>query len=140
MLAQTDCSRPQYKVMAKTYVAPPTGIHKDFAMRFREACARARLPSALKTLSKIFGVSAPTVHDWRHGELLPSSANMAAIAAKTGVNVDWLATGRGTPDLPSSPDAQRLARRIEAASPETRRYIEAILTISETDNPINLSS
>lgn len=57
--------------MPRTYVAPPTGPHKAFALRFRAACESARLPTTLKGLAKVFCVAAPTVHDWRHGEKLP---------------------------------------------------------------------
>jgi len=118
--------------MPRTYVAPPTGPHKDFALRFREAVKRAGLPTTLAKLKLIFGVSGPTVHDWRHGEQLPSSSMMAVIASKTNVNYDWLATGRGSIDVQASQDAYQLARRIERAPIETRRYIEAILSVAES--------
>ena len=120
--------------MPRTYIAPPTGQHREFALRFREAVSRAGLPSTLARLKLVFGVSAPTVHDWRHGEQLPSSEMMAKIASKTNVNYDWLATGRGSIEVPPSQDTYQLARRIEMASVETRRYIEAILGVAEAVN------
>ena len=53
------------------------------------------------------------------------------IAEKTKVNYDWLATGRGTIEPPPSQQASYLAARIERASPEVRRYIDALLTVAE---------
>ena len=134
MLSQNYYFGRQHKVMPRTYVAPPTGPHKDFALRFREAVNRAGLPGTLAQLKQVFGVSAPTVHDWRHGEQLPSSAMMAIIASKTNVNYDWLATGRGQIGVQASQDAHQLAQRIERAPVETRRYIEAILAVAELGN------
>lgn len=73
MLSQSECSLPQHKGMPRTYVALPTGPHLDFALRFREACTHGEITGSLKVLAKVFDVSAPTVHDWRHGNKLPSS-------------------------------------------------------------------
>lgn len=117
--------------MPRTYVAPPTGPHKAFALRFRAACESARLPTTLKGLAKVFCVAAPTVHDWRHGEKLPSSEMMAVIAEKTRTNFDWLATGRGIETPPPSRQILELAARIDRAPADVQDYIRAILTASE---------
>lgn len=89
------------------------------------------MPSTLKGLARIFGVAPPTVHDWRHGEKLPSSEMMAVIAEKTRANFDWLATGRGTESPPPPPKVLELAARIDRAPPDVQDYIRAILTASE---------
>lgn len=126
-----------YGMMSRTYVAPPKGPYKEFALRFREACHDAGMPETLKGLSRLFGVSTTTVHEWRHGEKLPSSDSIRLIAEKTGVSYDWLATGRGAKAPPADDYSAAMARRIAKASPEVRRYIEAILSASENHPPEN---
>lgn len=123
--------------MPRIYVAPPIGPYKDFALRFREACQDAKLPATLKGLATTFAVSTTTINDWRHGWKLPSAATMEFIAKKTVVSYEWLATGRGVKYPPTDSAAAALAGRIERASPEVRRYIEAILTASENPGPAN---
>jgi transcriptional regulator with XRE-family HTH domain len=110
---------------------PPQGIHRDFALRFREACTRANAPTTLKALGLFFNVSPATVHDWRHGEKLPSAQTLAEIATKLRVNYDWLATGRG--EITTLPSAKTiaLARRIERIDEEAQEYINVILTTAE---------
>lgn len=131
MTAQNELWRCQHSHMPRTYVGPPTGFHREFALRFREACANANAPKTLKALGVFFDVSSATVHDWRHGEKLPSAQTMAEIALKLGVSYDWLATGRGD-DLPMpSAAAISLARRIERIDEEAREYIKVILTTAE---------
>lgn len=117
--------------MPRTYVAPPTGPHVAFAMRFRAACEAAQMPSTLKGLARVFGVAPPTVHDWRHGEKLPSAEMMAVIAEKTRTNFDWLATGRGTESPPPNRQILELAARIDRAPADVQDYIRAILAASE---------
>ena len=131
MLSQSKDSWQQHGVMARKLVAPPTGLHTGFALRFRHACDHARLPSTLAELKKVFGVSEPTVHAWRHGEKLPSARKMEEIAKKLKCSYDWLATGRGDATPPLDAESVALARRIMAASVEKRRYIDAILRVEE---------
>lgn len=118
-------------LMPRTHVGPPTGPHKEFALRFREACKHSDLPTTLEGLAKVFRVAKTTVHDWRHGEKLPGSETMAIIAEKTKCSFDWLATGRGTDAPPPSRSAIELARRIDGVSEDVQDYIKAILGAAE---------
>ena len=122
--------------MPKTHVGPPTGIHKEFALRFREACARSNAPSTLNALGAFFAVSPPTVHDWRHGAKLPSAKTLAKIAKKLNVSYDWLATGRGEEAPPPSAATIALARRIERVNEDAREYIKVILNAAEQRHPL----
>ena len=105
--------------MPRTYVAPPTGPYKEFALRFREASRDAKMPSTLKGLAKIFDVATTTIHDWRHGEKLPSTETLRLIAEKTKCSYDWLATGRGTKAPPADARSASLAERIARAPPSS---------------------
>ena len=131
MQPQSDCSVRHSTLMPRTYVGPPTGVHKEFALRFRAACARAGAPTTIKGLGAFFMVAAPTVHDWRHGEKLPSSEKLAEIAKKLQVSYDWLVTGRGDDEPPPHADIIDLARRIERVDDAAKEYIKVILATAE---------
>lgn len=113
--------------MPRIRVAEPSGPHKAFALRFRQACKNAELPTTLKGLAGVFGVAAPTVHEWRHGEKLPGAENLALIAEKTRCSYDWLATGRGSENPPPGRATIELAIRIERSPDDVQEYIKAIL-------------
>jgi hypothetical protein len=79
----------------------------------------------------VYAIEKPTVHEWRHGEKLPSAKTMERIAEKTSANYDWLATGSGTIALMPSPSSLDMARRIDRAPGEVKGYISAILDAAE---------
>lgn len=66
----------------------------DLAFRIRHARARAGLSQA--RLAEEIGVQRSAVGHWesRRGKH-PSTANLIAVAATTGVRLEWLAMGRG---------------------------------------------
>jgi transcriptional regulator with XRE-family HTH domain len=55
-------------------------------------------------LAKMMGMSGESARKWLAGETLPSMDNARQFAAKAGVQVDWLLTGRG-PKLPATIEA-----------------------------------
>jgi len=63
-------------------------------MRIRIARQRARLSQ--EALAANLGVTRSAVANWEGADdVLPASARLAKLAKLTGVNYEWLATGRG---------------------------------------------
>jgi transcriptional regulator with XRE-family HTH domain len=113
------------------------------ADRIRRARRAARLSQA--ALAGRVGVTASAVAQWEHPEgTCPTVPRMQSIATATGVNFEWLATGRGpqqrgfrpeageTPavklDLFALDDAEEtLLRRFRALSPRARQMLIGLL-------------
>jgi transcriptional regulator with XRE-family HTH domain len=57
----------------------------------------------VEALAKEVGVSASTVTRWRSGSHLPDAAELASVAGKCGVTLDWLVNGVG--DGPNANEA-----------------------------------
>lgn len=76
-------------------VAAPSGKHKDFALRFRQAAEWAGLPSSYRDRAKRLGISTVFYGELNRGEKLPSADKGSQIAQKLGVSYEWLVTGRG---------------------------------------------
>lgn len=69
--------------------------YEDFSNRFKQACREASAPTAQEALGKFLGVSGTMVWFYRNGERAPGIRQASIIAAKLGVNVEWLLTGNG---------------------------------------------
>lgn len=67
----------------------------------RITAARERTGLNMTELANELGVSRSAVSQWESEYTEPSAENLRAIAVRTGVNYDWLATDRGTAeDMP----------------------------------------
>lgn len=74
-----------------------------------------------KAAGKLIGKSQNAGFKWKHGEL-PERKNLAAIALKLGVAVEWLETGRGPKFVPDPQDPVSLEIfRLVADSEELQR-------------------
>lgn len=73
---------------------PPTGPHKEFALRFREALDKAGMNCSQEQIGKIFNVSQVSAASWLSGEKLPSRDNALKISKKLKVSTDWLLSGK----------------------------------------------
>lgn len=72
-----------------------TGARSDLAIRI--ATARDRAGWSQTKLGDEVAVSRGAVCQWESGRTEPSAANLREISMKTGVDYNWLATGRGRP-------------------------------------------
>lgn len=61
----------------------------------RIAAARNHAGLSQAALSKVLGLTRSSVSQWEGDYTEPAAANLRAIATKTGVNYEWLSTGRG---------------------------------------------
>jgi transcriptional regulator with XRE-family HTH domain len=113
------------------------------ADRIRRARRTARLSQS--ALAARVGVTASAVAQWEHPDgTCPTVARMQSVATATGVNFEWLATGRGqqqrgfrsdaeeTPavklDLFALDEAEEtLLRRFRALSPRARQLLIGLL-------------
>ena len=72
----------------------------DFSKRFVSALDNAGFSTLSNAkLGKLFGVSAPMITHYRHGEKLPSVDTLIRIANKCKVSVIWLIQGMGEMNL-----------------------------------------
>jgi SOS-response transcriptional repressor LexA len=69
--------------------------YPEFAQRFREAVRHAGASSTQKELGAFLGVSGTMAWYYLNGEKMPGMPRAIKMAARLGVNVDWLLTGRG---------------------------------------------
>lgn len=70
----------------------------NFALRIRHARRHAGLSQ--QALAEHVGVKRSAVSNWESATSVhPSMRNLMAIATNTGVALEWLATGRGDPEL-----------------------------------------
>lgn len=80
---------------------------KKSALGLRITSAREAHGINQTELARAVGVSRSAVSQWEGGVTEPSTAKMRSIALRTGVDYDWLATGRGDgPDGKSAPDLE----------------------------------
>ncbi|CDH46980.1 helix-turn-helix domain-containing protein [Candidatus Contendibacter odensensis] len=115
--------------MPKKIPGPPSGEHKEFAVRFREACYQARhtIGETQLELARAFEVKSTTIHAWRHGMKLPSATTAQRIANGLNVSFDWLMTGRGDMRPAPATASKKTAQQIEKLDPRSRQIFEAML-------------
>lgn len=73
------------------------------ALGKRVAYARERANLNQTELGKALKLTRSAVSQWESGRTEPSAENLREIAVETGVDYEWLATGRGPKPLPVSP-------------------------------------
>ena len=64
--------------------------------RIREA--RARKGYSQTKLAQLLGIPPQNVSDWERGVVTPSSKNLRKLAEVLEVSLDWLVTGKGSPE------------------------------------------
>ncbi len=75
------------------------GFTKDregIGARIREARARRGLSQT--KLAQLLGIPPQNVSDWERGVVTPSSKNLKKLAEVLEVSLDWLITGKGSPE------------------------------------------
>jgi transcriptional regulator with XRE-family HTH domain len=97
-----------------------------------------------QALASRLGEQRASVSQWEIPErALPSIGNQVLIALETGVSYDWLATGRGIPQLPAEGEVSAVTLGSFASTQQEedllaafrglgRREREAVLTITES--------
>src|SRR5690349_18225140 len=76
---------------------PDGDIHQDeFPARLRQAIAAF---GSVTSLAHAIGRSDGAVRKWLRGVSEPSVSDLRAICLSTGVDIDWLVTGRGDSGL-----------------------------------------
>lgn len=75
-----------------------TGLGKRIAL------ARERAGLSQTALSAAFDLTRSAVSQWESELTEPTTENLRGIAIRTGVDFDWLATGRGAPSVDEVPD------------------------------------
>lgn len=94
-----------------TRKSPPDS---GFAHRFRLLCDRQGLPWAQQEIGKFIGKSGTTAWNYMNGVKLPSMDSAIDLARRFKCPVEWLLTGRGSPDLPpDSPVAADIRQAVE---------------------------
>jgi len=107
----------------------------NIAARIRRARVSARLTQS--DLACFTGVRRSAVAQWEHPRgTHPTAEHMLVIAEKTGVNFEWLATGRGAPSSNSAvlPDELRDFAKNEFES----RVLEAMRRLSRAKQELAL--
>lgn len=117
----------------------PSGMERDLGNRIRKARRLAAMTQA--ELAARLGVSRSAVANWESATgIWPASARLLAIAVRTGVSYEWLATGRGVSDEPDDvvaiagelvddPQELRLLRAFRGCRAHIRR---ALVDMAET--------
>lgn len=84
-------------------------------------------------VSKAFGLTPKGVRKWLEGEGVPELTRVVEIAIKYGVCVEWLLTGRGEKQAPTTGGEREslsaLQRRYRASDPPTKALIELCLNL-----------
>lgn len=135
--------------MAKRATPPPATQDAKtlFAARLNSCCDTAKIPPKGKNRQAIvagrFSVTQKGARKWLEGEGLPTLEKAIEIAISFKVAVEWLLTGRGPKEVPEAtkpvlvpPEAQALAERIAALSPERRELLMSIFSsqsVTDTD-------
>ena len=100
------------------------GIMGTIAARVRRARIAAGLSQA--NLAAAIGVRRSAVAQWENGHgTSPTPEHMAQVASKTGVQFEWLATGRGTPRTEGQPESDTEILGV-AENPLESRMLEAM--------------
>lgn len=89
----------------------PTAPYQEFAGRLHKALDRARFPAdraRTGALANRYAVTRETARKWLAGLALPELERMITLATDFRVAFEWLATGRGTPDV----DTGKVVREI----------------------------
>lgn len=95
--------------------------HKHFSQRLHRALDLAgyeRGRGRTAALARAYDVSRETARKWLTGLALPELARMIEVATDLGTSFEWLATGRGRPELDVSHVAEE--RGIYANADELR--------------------
>lgn len=80
----------------------PTAPYQEFAGRLHKALDRARFPAdraRTGALANRYAVTRETARKWLAGLALPELERMITLATDFRVAFEWLATGRGVPEL-----------------------------------------
>lgn len=67
----------------------------EFSKRAAEALAHAKIAGSVRDRAKALGISKSFMEDIDKARAMPSALNIIKLAIRTGVNSDWLLTGRG---------------------------------------------
>lgn len=95
-----------------------------FSKRAAEALAYAKITGSVRERAKALGISKSFMEDIDKARAMPSALNIIKLAIKTGVNSDWLLTGRGemVQELASGHiDVSALPPNLQAAISEMMR-------------------
>lgn len=82
----------------------PTAPYQEFAGRLHKALDRARFPAdraRTGALANRYAVTRETARKWLAGLALPELERMITLATDFRVAFEWLATGRGVPEVES---------------------------------------
>ncbi len=79
----------------------------------RIAIARGLIGWSQTQLAEQVGVTRGAVGQWESGATEPAAANLREISIKTGIDYDWLATGRGQPPFRDGLLPAGMALRVE---------------------------
>lgn len=74
----------------------PAGKHIAFGRRLQAALDHAGIKGSYERLGREFDVSSTTIGNLLNGHKLPSTELAIKLAKRTGVNIDWLLTERGS--------------------------------------------
>lgn len=94
IIADSDC----YAIAQSDFFSANNAGMKypEFAERFNRLLSQCRdKPKTQKELGAWFGVSQPTVSEWKNGIKLPAMETAMVIAVRLGCCVEYLLTGRG---------------------------------------------
>src|SRR5690606_8666578 len=89
-------------------------VYSDFGLRLKKAIEDAGLWGSRREMAKTFKVSPGTMSNLFTGARLPSHKLAVKLAVRLNVSVDWLMTGRETPES--------LDQRLDRLPPEARQF------------------
>jgi len=100
-------------------------IHQDeFPVRLRQAIS---IFGSVTALAKAIERSDGAVRKWLRGASEPSVSDLRAIAAATGVSIQWLITGEGESQLVARGTREMLGTYRADASPVDNALLEGIM-------------
>lgn len=102
----------------------------DFWDRLTTAFAEAGLDTSQSAVARQLDIGQSAVAKWAHGAGLPTLRKCIQIAKLTGVNTEWLISGRGNKKQEGDPVdelTQQLLERLADASEASKREILAFV-------------
>lgn len=102
-----------------------------FGQRLQQALDRTTIPPGRQrttALANYYAIARETARLWLAGRAMPELSRLIEIADDCRVNLNWLATGRGSMVVP--PSLGEEAKSYEVLSPDEQKVLKAVRKLS----------
>jgi hypothetical protein len=93
----------------------------EFFQRLVEALAERGVASTRSAIGDLLSLRPATVAAWASGKATPAVDRIVDLARASGIDLDWLVTGLGTPW--QDPELEELVRRFRKLTPGGRAFV-----------------